>query len=128
MVDESAKIDLNVSPPDLLIGLMQPSGSISTGPASSPARSATCATGRPAERRGRRRGSAVRRSPKLPYGAKDRPFESLSELRLVLGMDAALFEKLRPHLTVYSGLARPNPTFAGQPVLQALGLTRTSSR
>jgi len=59
---------------------------------------------------------------KLPYGAKDRPFETLSELRLVLGMDPALFEKLRPYVTLYSGLARPNPAYAGKPVLVALGL------
>ena len=59
---------------------------------------------------------------KRPYGAKDRPFETLSELRLVLGMDPALFERLRPHVTVFSGLARPNPTFASAPVLEALGM------
>jgi general secretion pathway protein K len=59
---------------------------------------------------------------KLPYGAKDRPFETLSELRLVLGMDPVLFEKMRPYLTLYSGLARPSPAYAGKPVLQALGM------
>jgi general secretion pathway protein K len=58
----------------------------------------------------------------LPYGAKDRPFESVSELRQVLGMDSALYEQLRPHVTVYTGLARPSPTFATLPVLQAMGL------
>ena len=58
----------------------------------------------------------------LPYGAKDRPFESVSELRQVLGMDGETFDKLQPHVTVYTGLARPNPSFASMPVLQALGL------
>jgi general secretion pathway protein K len=58
----------------------------------------------------------------LPYGAKDRPFETVAELRQVLGVDSALFEKLRPHLTVYSGQARPTAMFASKPVLQALGL------
>jgi general secretion pathway protein K len=29
---------------------------------------------------------------------------------------------MRPHLTVWSGLARPNPAFASQPVLQAMGM------
>jgi general secretion pathway protein K len=37
-------------------------------------------------------------------------------------MDPGLFAKLRPHVTLYSGLARPNPAYAGKPVLQALGL------
>ena len=122
VVDESAKVDLNVAPPEMLVGLMQ-------------------ALGVDFER-ARRISGAIQdwrdgddllnpeggaedpqyAAAKLPYGAKDRPFETLSELRLVLGMDPALFEKMRPYLTVYSGLARPNPTFAGKPVLQALGL------
>ena len=122
VVDESAKIDLNVAPPELLVGLMQ-------------------ALGVDFER-ARRLSGAIQdwrdgddllnaeggaedpqyAAAKLPYGAKDRPFETLSELRLVLGMDPSLFEKMRPHLTVWSGLARPNPAFASQPVLQAMGM------
>jgi general secretion pathway protein K len=122
VLDESAKVDLNVSPPDLLIGLMT-------------------AVGVDFDRSRQLAGAIVDfRDPdnlltleggaedpqyaiaELPYGAKDRPFESVSELRQVLGMDAALYAKLQPHLTVYTGLARPNPTFAAMPVLQALGL------
>lgn len=122
VVDESAKLDLNVSPPELLVGLMQ-------------------ALGVDFER-ARRISGAIQdwrdgddllnpeggaedpqyAGAKLPYGAKDRPFETISELRLVLGMDPVLFEKMRPYLTIHSGLARPNPTFAGKPVLQALGI------
>jgi len=122
VVDESAKVDLNVAPPELMVALLQ-------------------ALGVDFER-ARRLSGAIQdwrdgddllnpeggaedpqyASAKLPYGAKDRPFETLSELRLVLGMDPALFEKLRPHLTVYSGLAQPNPTYASQPVLEALGM------
>jgi general secretion pathway protein K len=37
-------------------------------------------------------------------------------------MDPVLFEKMRPYVTLYSGLARPSPAYAGKPVLQALGL------
>ena len=29
---------------------------------------------------------------------------------------------MRPYVTLYSGLARPNPAYAGKPVLKALGL------
>lgn len=57
----------------------------------------------------------------LPYGAKDRPFETLSELRQVLGMDPALYDKLAPHLTVFTGQARPDPGFASPMVLAAMG-------
>ena len=122
VVDESAKVDLNGAPPELLAGLRQ-------------------ALGVDFER-SRRIAGAIQdwrdgddllnpeggaedpqyAGAKLPYACKDRPFETLSELRLVLGMDPALFEKMRPYVTVYSGLARPSRTFAGQPVLQALGM------
>ncbi|WP_045761997.1 general secretion pathway protein GspK [Xanthomonas albilineans] len=58
----------------------------------------------------------------LPYGAKDAPFESLDELQLVLGMDPALYAKLLPNVTLYSGILRPGPEFAPAPVLTALGM------
>ena len=45
------------------------------------------------------------------------------ELRQVLGMDGITFERARPYLTVYTGQARPTPTFAALPVLASLGLT-----
>ena len=38
----------------------------------------------------------------LPYGPRHGPFQSVDELRLVLGMPPDLFEKIRPALTVYS--------------------------
>lgn len=56
----------------------------------------------------------------LPYGAKDRNFEHMGELRQVLGMDEDLFQRLRPYLTLYSGSARPDPEYAAEPVLRAL--------
>jgi general secretion pathway protein K len=58
----------------------------------------------------------------LPYGAKDRPFEMVSELRLVLGMTPALYRRLEPYLTVYTNLDRPEVAFAQPAVLRALGL------
>jgi general secretion pathway protein K len=122
VVDESAKVDLNVAPPDLLVGLMQ-----AVGVDLERARklSGAIQDWRDGDDLLNAEGGAEDpqyAAAKLPYGAKDRPFETLSELRLVLGMDPALFAKLRPHLTVYSGLARPNPAFASKQVLQALGL------
>lgn len=61
-------------------------------------------------------------SAKLPYGAKDGPFETVSELQQVLGMDQALYQKLLPYVTIYTGSSRPDPRFASEPVLNALGL------
>ena len=61
----------------------------------------------------------------LPYGAKDRPCELISELRLVLGISPALYEKMQPYVTVYSGMPRPNTAYASGPVLRAMGLDAT---
>ena len=58
----------------------------------------------------------------LPYGAKDMLFESLGELRLVLGMPSELYRRLLPNVTLFGGRAQPDPRFAPGPVLTALGL------
>lgn len=60
----------------------------------------------------------------LPYGPKNAPFDTIGEVQQVLGMNYALYERIAPYLTLYSGLAMPNPAFASQPVLAALpGMT-----
>lgn len=56
----------------------------------------------------------------LPYGPRNAPFELIGEVQQVLGMNYALYEKVAPYLTLYSGLAMPNPAFASAPVLRAL--------
>lgn len=61
-------------------------------------------------------------SAELPYGAKDAEFESVGELLQVLGVTAEEYAKLAPHLTVYTGRARPEPAWASGPVLTALGM------
>ncbi|MAL03092.1 MAG: general secretion pathway protein GspK [Arenimonas sp.] len=58
----------------------------------------------------------------LPYGAKDQVFNTVSELRQVLGIDDATFRLLEPHVTVYTAAPRPQPAFAQVPVLVALGM------
>ena len=122
VVDESAKLDLNIASPELMAALLQALGADLE-------RSARVAGAIADWRDGddllNAQGGAEDpqyAAAKLPYGAKDRPFETLSELRLVLGMDPVLFERMRPYVTLYSGLARPSPTYAGRPVLQALGM------
>lgn len=122
VLDESAKIDLNVSAPDLLIGLF-----IAVGVDQERARQLSGAVldWRDSDDLVNAQGGAEDpqyAEAKLPYGAKDRPFETISELRQVLGFNQALYEKLAPHLTVYSGQARPTQTFASETVLKALGM------
>lgn len=123
VLDESAKVDLNVAAPDLLIGLL-----IAVGVDQERARqlSGAIQDWRDGDNLLNAEGGAEDpeyEAAGLPYGAKDRPFETISELRLVLGVDPALYAKLQPYLTVYTGQARPSPTFAAQPVLQAMGLS-----
>lgn len=122
VLDESAKIDLNVATPDLLIGLMT---AVGTDDARARQLAGAIADFRDPDDLLTPEGGAEDpqyASAGLPYGAKDRPFESVSELRQVLSMDSTLYEQLRPHVTVYTGLVRPIPTFASLPVLQAMGL------
>ena len=125
VVDESAKVDLNIASPELLAGLMQALGADLER---SRRLAGAIADWRDGDDLLNAEGGAEDpdyAAARLPYGAKDRPFETLSELRLVLGMDAALYERMRPYVTLYSGLARPAPAYAGKPVLQALGMDET---
>jgi len=60
----------------------------------------------------------------LAWGAKDAPFETVTELEQVLGMRPALFASAVAYLTVYSGSAMPDAYSAEGPVLQAMGVER----
>lgn len=61
------------------------------------------------------------------HGAKDGPFNSVGELREVMGMTETVFEKIAPALTVYSHQPAINPATAPRVVLQALpGADRAS--
>ena len=67
----------------------------------------------------------------LPYGAKDGPFDSLEELQQVIGFNKELYEILTPALTVSSGQATPEPTFAPplvQAALQGISLEEMQDR
>ena len=54
------------------------------------------------------------------YGAKDAPFDTVSEVQQVMGMSFELFERVAPALTIYSGQPMPNPAFAPAQVLRSL--------
>ena len=60
----------------------------------------------------------------LQDGAADRPLVSDVELGRVLGMTGELYERVRPHVTVYAGSDGVDPTRATRAVLEALpGIT-----
>ena len=56
----------------------------------------------------------------LSYGPRNKPFQSVEELQMVLGMDAATLNWLTPLITVYSNQAQVNPQLATKEVLLAL--------
>ncbi len=57
-----------------------------------------------------------------PYACKDAPFESLEELLLVRGVTPAIYQKIRPSLTVY-GSGAVNINTADEVVLSAIGMS-----
>jgi len=121
VVDESGKVDLNTASPDLLaklllaLGVRQPRAQNLAAAIVDYRDPDDLLTPGGAE-------SGDYSSAGLPYGPKNKPFEAVSELQRVLGMDFALYQKLVPNVTVYSG-GDPTPTFAQPPVLQALGMS-----
>lgn len=122
VVDESGKVDLNGADLDLVANLMQ-----AVGAERILARKLAAAVmdWRDSDMLTQPEGGAEDadyESEDLPYGAKDAPFETVAELRLVLGMTSELYEKLEPHLTVYSGQGRPNEQYASAEVLRAMGI------
>jgi general secretion pathway protein K len=120
--DESGRIDLNAAAPELLAALVV---AVGVDPLKAAAIGAAIQDFRDGDNLLSPGGGAEDpeyAAADLPYGAKDRAFESTTELQQVLGVDHDLYVKLAPHVTINTGLARPEATFADGPVLQALGL------
>ncbi len=120
--DEAGKFDLNVSDPRQLAALM-----VALGVEESRARTlaGTIQDWRDPDELLAIEGGAEDRdyeAADLPYGAKDQPFTTLSELQQLLGMDETTYRLLVPHVTVFTARPTPDPSFAQPPVLQAMGL------
>lgn len=56
----------------------------------------------------------------LKYGPRNKPFQSLEELQMVLGMDANIYNWLEPVITIYSGKPQVNIKLATPKVLNIL--------
>lgn len=122
LTDESAKVDLTVADAGMLAALMRAVGVDSTR--------AQHIAGAIVDWRDQddlvSLGGGAEKPDYLaagrPYGPKNQAFENISELRLVLGMDSDLYRKLAPLVTVYSGSTLPNPKYAAEPILTAMGI------
>jgi len=60
------------------------------------------------------------RIAELNYGPRNAPFETVDELRFVLGMTETLYAAVEPALTVYSGRSGVNANAASPQVSQAI--------
>jgi general secretion pathway protein K len=56
----------------------------------------------------------------LKYQPRNKPFQTVEELQMVLGMDEKVFNWLEPIITVYSGQPQVNPKVASAKVLNIL--------
>lgn len=122
IVDEDGKVDLNHADPPLLTGLFEAVG-IERGRAEKLA--GAVIDWRDADPLTQPSGGAEDpdyAAAGLPYGAKDTDFESSAELLQVLGFTADDYKRVAPYVTVFSGRGRPEPAFAGAPVLTAMGM------
>ncbi|MED5526790.1 MAG: type II secretion system protein GspK [Pseudomonadota bacterium] len=116
--DERGKIDLNAAPPTLLDGLLRQAG---VGDSERTALVDAILDWRDEDDLQRLDGaeSAQYQAAGLD-GPANAPFNSINELRQVLGMTDALVEALRPALTLYSHRATVLPQLAPRQVLLAM--------
>ena len=122
LVDENGKLDLNQAEPQLLAALLQGAGAEQ---AQAARLAAAIVDWRDPDQLTQPAGGGEDgdyAAAGLPYGAKDMEFESVAELQQVLGMTPELYARVEPHLTIYSGRTRPDPTFASAQVLDAMGM------
>jgi general secretion pathway protein K len=121
IVDEQGKVDLNMADAGLLASLLQGLGS---DPRQAAQLAAAILDWRDIDSLTQPSGGAEDAdyaAAGRAYGAADAPLESVAEVEQVLGMTPALYARLAPHVTVYSGRERPDPAFASAEVLAAMG-------
>jgi general secretion pathway protein K len=121
ITDDSGKIDINAAAnnPDLLINLFVSRG---VPPDQAAALSDAIQDWIDPDDDTRPNGAEIAqyKAAGLSYGPKNAPFDTVSELQQVLGMTYALYEKIEPGITIYSGRSNPTAAFADPIVLQAL--------
>jgi len=115
---ETARIDLNAAPKELLAGLFavlgaQPEDAQQYAERIIGWRTAPASESRDGE-------ASLYRQAGLDYGPRGAPFAHVAELWLVLGLPPALVERALPYLTVFSGRAEINIRDAAPEVVAAL--------
>jgi general secretion pathway protein K len=117
--DEAGKIDLNFARPELLRALLIAAGTESG--AADAIVDQILDWREPGIGKRLNGGKAEEyRAAGLVYGPRNGPFQSVAELRLVIGMTAGLFDRIAPAFTVYSQTSWVDPALAPAEVLGAL--------
>ncbi len=119
-IDESSKIDLNAATAPLLKGLFQQVGGVDADSAQRIVEA--LADWKDADDLRRPNGAEASdyRAAGRKYGPSNAQFESVGELRRVLGMTPAIYAKVADSLTVYSRQPGINPSTASRDVLLAI--------
>ena len=122
IVDEMGKVDLNAAQPTLLAALLRQVG---VAPGDADRIAGAIVDWRDTDSLTQPSGGAEDddyAAAGRPYGAKDAPFESIAEVEQVLGMTPAIYARVEPFLTVFSGNDMPDASYAAPEVLGAMGL------
>ena len=117
--DELGRIDLNQADRGLLIGLFQSAG-LGVVAASGVVDKVLDWREAGAGKRPSGAQEPDYRAAGLAYAPRNGPFQSVEELRLVLGITPDLLRRVEPALTVYSGRPLLDPQFAPPEALAAL--------
>lgn len=119
IIDETGKIDVNSAPPPLLQGLFR---SVGVDEALSVSLVDAMLDWRDTDDLRRPHGAekAEYASKGLPYGPANSDFESIDELRQVLGMNESIFNQIEPYITVHSGQGGINSSLAPRQVLLSI--------
>jgi general secretion pathway protein K len=119
VADEGGRIDINRADPELLAGLFTAVRGASMSPAAFAGRVADWrdADGEVSEE-GAEAGEYS--GEEVGYGPRNAAFRTIEELRLLLGLSAADFQKLAPYVTVFNPSGMIDPFSAERPVLLAV--------
>jgi general secretion pathway protein K len=115
---ETARIDLNAAPRDMLAGLFVALGA--ARPQGEYYADRIIGWRSPPPQENPEAESGLYRAAGLPYGPRGAPFPHIGELGLVLGIPDVLVERASPFLTVYSGQPQINIYNAAPQVIAAL--------
>jgi general secretion pathway protein K len=124
-VTETARIDLNAAPKDLLANLF---AGLGAGPEDATQYAERIIGWRtPPKADAAEDEVSLYRAAGLAYSPRQAPFAHVNELALVLGLPQALVDRALPFVTVFSGQAKINALVAAPEVIAALpGMTPAS--